>query len=84
VEVAGEPIVLVKSGGQLYALGAVCSHYGAPLNEGSLQEETVRCPGHISRVALEDGSVQEGPAGSAVPSYEVKLMSGQIHVRIRT
>ncbi|MGE5323889.1 MAG: Rieske 2Fe-2S domain-containing protein [Actinomycetota bacterium] len=84
VEVAGQPILLVKSGAKIYALGAVCSHYGAPLNEGSLQEETVRCPWHFSRFALDDGSVREGPACSAVPSYEVKLVNGQIHVRIRT
>lgn len=84
VQVAGQPILLVKSGAKIYALGAVCSHYGAPLNGGNLQEETVRCPWHFSRFALEGGSVQEGPACSAVPSYEVKLVNGQIHVRIRT
>lgn len=81
VEIAGQPILLVKSAGHIYALGAVCSHYGAPLNEGNLEGDTVRCPWHFSRFALKDGSVQEGPACSAVPCYEAKLVGEQIYVR---
>ena len=34
VLVEEQPVVLLRLDGTMYALGAVCSHYGAPLNEG--------------------------------------------------
>jgi nitrite reductase/ring-hydroxylating ferredoxin subunit len=83
VEVDGRPILLVKSGAKICAIGAVCSHYGAPLNEGAIEDGAVRCPWHGSRFALEDGSVREGPTCTPVPSYEVKLVNDQIEVKMR-
>jgi nitrite reductase/ring-hydroxylating ferredoxin subunit len=61
----------------------VCSHYGAPLEEGKLVDETIQCPWHLSRFSLLDGSVKEGPACAAVPCYDVKIMNGQVQVKMR-
>lgn len=84
VEVDGQPILLVKTSGKIYALGAVCSHYGAPLEEGKLEDGCVQCPWHFSRFALEDGSIKEGPTCSAVPSYDVRTANDQIEIRFRS
>jgi nitrite reductase/ring-hydroxylating ferredoxin subunit/uncharacterized membrane protein len=88
VEVEGQPILLVKtgdakSGGKICAIGAVCSHYGAPLNEGTIEDGAVRCPWHGSRFALEDGSVREGPTCTPVPCYEVRVAKDQVEVKMR-
>jgi nitrite reductase/ring-hydroxylating ferredoxin subunit/uncharacterized membrane protein len=83
VEVEGQPILLGKSGSKIWAVGAVCSHYGAPLNEGTIEGGAVRCPWHGSRFALEDGSVQEGPTCTPVPSYEVRVVNDQVEVKMR-
>jgi nitrite reductase/ring-hydroxylating ferredoxin subunit/uncharacterized membrane protein len=83
VDVEGQPILLVKSAGKIYAIGAICSHYGAPLNEGKLESGTIQCPWHFSRFALADGSVREGPACAAVPCYEVRIVKEQIEVRFQ-
>ena len=83
VEVEGQPILLVRSGEKLFAVGAVCSHYGAPLEEGKLVDGTIQCPWHASRFALEDGSVREGPACAPLPSYEVRVAGGQVQVKLR-
>jgi apoptosis-inducing factor 3 len=32
----GEPIVLARRGSELFAIGAVCTHYSGPLAEGLL------------------------------------------------
>jgi len=32
----GEPVILVKRGPDLLAVGATCTHYGGPLAEGPL------------------------------------------------
>jgi nitrite reductase/ring-hydroxylating ferredoxin subunit/uncharacterized membrane protein len=82
VEVQGQPVLLVKSAGNIYALGAVCSHYGAPLNEGKLEGNTIQCPWHFSRFALEDGSVREGPACAPVPTYESRIVDDQVEIRL--
>jgi len=54
-----QPVVLFRLDGTIYALGAVCSHYGAPLNEGTIVDRTIECPWHASRFALEDGRVSK-------------------------
>ena len=82
-EVSGQPILLLRSGEKIYAIGAVCSHYGAPLEEGKLQGDTVQCPWHFSRFALADGSVCEGPACPAVPAYEVRIIQSQVEIKLR-
>lgn len=83
VEVEGQPILLVKTGSKICAIGAVCSHYGAPLNEGTIEGGAVRCPWHGSRFALEDGGVREGPTCTPVPSYEVRVVNDQVELKMR-
>ena len=84
VDVAGEPVLLVRSRGEVFAVGAVCSHYGAPLEEGTLVDGAIQCPWHASRFALKDGSVREGPACAALPSYETRIAGNQLQIRLRS
>jgi nitrite reductase/ring-hydroxylating ferredoxin subunit/uncharacterized membrane protein len=85
VEVSGQPIVLVRSGGQIRAIGATCGHWGGPLEQGELVEDgsCLECPWHGSRFRLEDGSVTRGPATAAQLSYEVRTVGERLQVRVR-
>ncbi len=79
---AGEtPVLLVRRGGMIYALAAVCTHAGGPLNEGRLEDGTIVCPWHGSHFSLEDGHVEAGPATIAEPAFEVRVRNGKIEVR---
>jgi len=78
-----QPILLVRFEGKIHALGAVCSHYGAPLNEGTIVGRTIECPWHSSRFSLEDGNVVQGPACAAIPAYDCKIVNDQVQVKIR-
>jgi nitrite reductase/ring-hydroxylating ferredoxin subunit/uncharacterized membrane protein len=83
VLVEEQPVLLLKLGGTVYALSAVCSHYGAPLNDGKIVERTIECPWHASRFALEDGRVVEGPACAGVPVYDCKIVNDQVQIKFR-
>jgi len=84
VDVAGHPVVLTRRGGELYAMGAVCSHYGAPLEDGEVDaDDCLVCPWHESRFRLRDGSVARGPATSPQTSYEVRVRGRRVELRAR-
>jgi nitrite reductase/ring-hydroxylating ferredoxin subunit/uncharacterized membrane protein len=83
VLVEEQPILLVKIDEQIHALGAVCSHYGAPLSEGKIIGGAIECPWHASRFSLEDGSVVQGPACDGIPVYDCRMVDGQVQIKIR-
>ncbi len=84
VDVAGQPVLLVRQGGVVNAMGDVCSHAGGPLHEGTLVHGVVTCPWHGSRFRVMDGSLARGPATFPQPTFEVRLTpDGRIAVRSR-
>jgi nitrite reductase/ring-hydroxylating ferredoxin subunit/uncharacterized membrane protein len=82
-DVQGQPILLVRRGQQISALGAVCSHYGAPLEEGKLLDGMIECPWHYSCFSLQDGSIKRGPSTSPLPVYETQIKDGKIWVKVK-
>ena len=84
VDVEGQQVLLARRSGRVLAIGAVCSHYGGPLEDGEVDGEgCVVCPWHGSRFRLEDGSVARGPAVSPQLSYEVREAGDRLQVRVR-
>lgn len=81
VEVKGQPILLVRRGDRIFAVGAVCSHYGAPLEKGKLKDDCIECPFHYSLYSLADGRVKQGPSTSPLPTFQTRVNQGQIEVK---
>ena len=77
----GAPILLVRRGERLFAMAETCSHFSGPLSEGKLEGDSIVCPYHASRFALEDGRVLNGPAVHPQPCLEVRARNGVIEVR---
>jgi len=69
---AGEPVMLVRVGREVHAIGANCTHYGGPLNEGLVVGHTVRCPWHHACFDVRNGSALGGPALNDVACYDVR------------
>jgi nitrite reductase/ring-hydroxylating ferredoxin subunit len=46
VDIEGKSIVLAMIQRNVYAMDAVCSHEGGPLEEGELEGNTLICPWH--------------------------------------
>lgn len=83
VEHKGMPILLVKRQNRIFALAETCSHFSGPLSEGKLIGNSIQCPWHRSRFALEDGRVLDGPAVHPQPCLEARVRNGQIEIRKR-
>ncbi len=82
VSANGAEVLLACVGGNFHAVGAHCTHYGAPLVEGVLSGERIVCPWHHACFNVTSGNLEEPPAFDALPRYEVKIENDQVIVRV--
>lgn len=81
VEVDGAPVLIYNDGNSIYAIGAVCSHAGGPLDEGTFDGHCVECPWHQSVFDLRNGKVVHGPATQTQPNFATRIRNGQVEIR---
>lgn len=81
-QVAGMNVLLSRDGGRICAMSDVCTHVGAPLHEGTLQNGVVTCPWHGSRFRVRDGHCVGGPATMDLPSLQAREQNGVIEVKL--
>ncbi len=79
--VGEEPVLLARRGANVFAIGAVCTHYSGPLAEGLIVGDTIRCPWHHACFSLRTGEALHAPAFNAVDSWLVHQSDGKIFVR---
>ena len=82
VEIDGEPICLIRTGEEVFALRDVCSHAEVPLSEGEVYDHTVECWLHGSCFDLRTGQPTGLPATEPVPVYPVKIEGDDVYVAI--
>lgn len=75
------PVLLVRTGGQLYAIADRCSHRGAPLHEGEFSDGCIVCPWHYTKFRVSDGQLLSGPGTRNQRAYEVRIRYGSIQLR---
>jgi NADPH-dependent 2,4-dienoyl-CoA reductase/sulfur reductase-like enzyme/nitrite reductase/ring-hydroxylating ferredoxin subunit len=74
-------ILLVRQGGEFFAVGAHCTHYGGELAEGLIVGDTVRCPLHHACFSLRTGEPLRAPALDSVGCWKVERVNDTIFIR---
>lgn len=80
VDVDGTPALLAHVDGAVHALRDSCSHEGAPLSEGEVENDTVECPWHFSRFCLRTGEALDLPATEPVEMFRARVVDGEVLV----
>jgi NADPH-dependent 2,4-dienoyl-CoA reductase/sulfur reductase-like enzyme/nitrite reductase/ring-hydroxylating ferredoxin subunit len=78
--VGEEAVLVARQGQELFAIGAVCSHYSGPLHEGLVVGDTVRCPWHHACFSLRSGEPLRPPALNPVSCWAVEQRGDQVVV----
>ncbi|HEY3642534.1 MAG TPA: FAD-dependent oxidoreductase [Xanthobacteraceae bacterium] len=79
--VGEDPVLLARRGEEFFAIGATCSHYGGPLAEGLMVEDTVRCPWHHACFSLRTGEALRAPALSPLACWAIVRRDDKLFVR---
>src|ERR1700733_12461014 len=76
-----EEVLLVRSGPELFAIAAHCSHYHGPLAEGLVTGGSIRCPWHHACFDLRTGEAARPPALTPIGVWQVDREGERIFVR---
>ena len=78
VVVDGREILLCNVDGNFFAIEDVCTHDGAPLDQGELEGNCIVCPRHGATFDVKTGEALTLPAVIPLSTYAVEVKDGEI------
>jgi 3-phenylpropionate/trans-cinnamate dioxygenase ferredoxin component len=77
-------IAVARVGDRFYAFDdlCTCADQPCPLSGGLLTGTTIMCQCHGSRFDITTGAVINGPASTALTTYEVQESDGSVRLRV--
>jgi NADPH-dependent 2,4-dienoyl-CoA reductase/sulfur reductase-like enzyme/nitrite reductase/ring-hydroxylating ferredoxin subunit len=79
--VGDQAVLLVRTGAEIFAIDAHCSHYHGPLAEGLVVGDSIRCPWHHACFDLRTGEAARAPALTPLAVWQVEIEGDRIFVR---
>src|SRR6202035_1980242 len=79
--VGDEEVLLARTGSEIFAIDAHCSHYHGPLADGLVVGTSVRCPWHHACFDLRSGESLRAPALSPIDCWKVEQRDCKIFVK---
>ena len=79
--IGDEDVILARHEGEFFAVGAGCTHYHAPLVEGLIVGDELRCPLHHACFSLRTGMALCAPAFDPIPRWRVERIGDKVFVR---
>lgn len=76
----GRDLALCHTSEGVFAVEDLCTHAETPLSHGRLRGCRLVCPLHGASFDVRDGRVLGGPASAPLPTYPVRIHSGQVEV----
>jgi NADPH-dependent 2,4-dienoyl-CoA reductase/sulfur reductase-like enzyme/nitrite reductase/ring-hydroxylating ferredoxin subunit len=76
-------VLLVLDREKIFAVGAHCTHYHAPLVDGLVAGGEIRCPWHHAAFDLSTGAARRAPAFDGLACWSVERRGDRIFVRSR-
>src|SRR6185312_16244218 len=73
-------LLLCNVDGKLYAIEDVCTHDGGPLDQGTLEGETVVCPRHGATFDVRTGDALTLPAVIPLMTFPVTIEGDDVYV----
>lgn len=76
----GEGVLIARVSDNFFAVGSSCTHYSAPLADGLIDGETLRCPWHHACYNLRNGAAVGAPALNDLTAYELAIEADTVRV----
>lgn len=77
----GVPVCLYNQGGEIGAVGGLCTHAEFAMSDGVLRGDgTIECVWHGARFDCRTGGVRRHPATEPLPVYGVRIEAGRVLV----
>jgi NADPH-dependent 2,4-dienoyl-CoA reductase/sulfur reductase-like enzyme/nitrite reductase/ring-hydroxylating ferredoxin subunit len=83
-KVGEDDVLLVRGASGVFAIGATCTHSGAPLEKGVIVGDTVRCPWHHACFDAPTGAAIAAPALKPLGRWAVETRGDKVFVIAET
>jgi len=82
-QAAGEPVLLVRRGQDVWAVAAACGHWGFPLADGIVVDCQIRCPVHHAWFDCRTGEAVGPPSPRDIHTWEVFREGDRVRVGVK-
>ena len=78
----GVGVLLVRAGGELFAIANKCAHMACPLEGGELEGDVITCPCHDWRFDVRSGKFLDAPE-LGIDTFAIKVEDGKVLVELK-